>query len=152
MTAEEVAPALAQIAQRWNFRLDDTGKLNTWRMDIAIKQTDGSVVFQYVYIWLSRDHAGKDRLYMNSPCGPLMSESPLADMLREAIWCNYSCIAITRMKRADQKQEDEIVVQCVPSLSQTTETLLEEMIYETAVNAQVIIQRFFTQSSNQQPG
>jgi hypothetical protein len=150
--AEEVGSVLTQIARRWNFRLDNTGQLNTWRMDIAIKQTDGSVVFQYVYIWLSRDHAGKDRLYMNSPCGPLLANSPLPDILREAVWCNYSCIAITRMKRADQMQQDEIVVQCVPSLTQATETLLEEMIYETAVNAQVIIQRFFSSPSDQQPG
>lgn len=148
MTAEEVGPSLERIAKRWNFRLDNTGALNTWRMDIAVKQTDGTFIFQYVYIWLSRDHSGKERIYMNSPCGAATADLPYMDMLREAVWCNYSSIGITKMKKADQQTEEEVVVQCVPQLSETTESLLQEQIYETAVNAQVMIQRFFS-SSNQ---
>lgn len=64
----DLKTVLTSICDRWKYKLDETSP-GVFRLDVAMKQTDGSTRCQFVYAWLIKErYMGKDAFYFNSRC------------------------------------------------------------------------------------
>lgn len=143
----ELQSTLQQIATRYKYKLDEI-KPGTFRMDVAIPVKDKNTRFQLVYIWIIKEPSGRERIYMNSRCGTYTQQINLYNILKESAYCNYCTITVTTDTTADGTPCETIVAQAVPALAMTTPELLNEIIYEVAVNADIIEEKFFGGDKN----
>jgi hypothetical protein len=139
----ELQPTLQQIASRYNYKLDESS-LGVFRMDVTIPlKEQGKFRFQLVYIWITKEASGRERIYMNSRCGVFTPQLNLYNILKESAYGNYSTVTITTDKTPEGTPCETVIVQAVPALSMTTPELLNEIIYEVAVSADIIEEKFF---------
>lgn len=143
----ELQPTLQQIASRYNYKLDESSP-GVYRMDISIPLKEGKFRFQLVYIWMIKEASGRERIYMNSRCGTFSPQLNLYNILKESAYGNYSTVTITNDKTADGTPCETVIVQAVPALGMTTPELLNEIIYEVAVGADIIEEKFFGGDKN----
>ncbi len=143
----DLQATLQQIASRYKYKLDEINP-GTYRMDVAIPVKDKDTRFQLVYIWKITEASGRERIYMNSRCGIYTPQVNLYNILKESAYCNYCTITITTDKTADGTPCETIVAQAVPALAMTTPEFLNELIYEVAVNADIIEEKFFGGDKN----
>ncbi len=143
----ELQATLQQIATRYNYKLDEI-KPGTFRMDIAVPLKDGKFRYQFVYIWKIQEPSGRERIYMNSRCGIYTPQLNLYNIMKEAAYGNYCTVTITTDQNADGVPCETIITQAVPALAMTTPELLNEIIYEVAVNADIIEEKFFGGDKN----
>lgn len=143
----DLQSTLQQIATRYNYKLDEINP-GTFRMDVAIPMKDGNFRYQFVYIWKITEPSGRERVYMNSRCGTYTPTLNLYNILKESAYCNYSTVTVTTDKTADGTPCETIVTQAVPAAAMTTPELLNDIIYEVAVNADIIEEKFFGGDKN----
>lgn len=143
----ELQATLQQIASRYNYKLEETSP-GVFRMDIAIPIKDGKFRYQFVYVWIIKEASGRERIYMNSRCGTYTPQLNLYNILKESAYGNYSTVTITTDKTADGTPCETVITQAVPALAMTTPELLNEIIYEVAVNADIIEEKFFGGDKN----
>jgi hypothetical protein len=143
----ELQPTLQQIATRYNYKLDEVSP-GTFRMDVAIPLKDGKFRYQFVYIWIIKEQSGRERIYMNSRCGTFTPQLNLYNLLKESAFGNYTTVTITNDKTKDGAPCETVITQAVPALALTTPELLNEIIYEVAVNADIIEEKFFGGDNN----
>lgn len=143
----ELAATLQQIASRYNYKLDEITP-GTFRMDVAIPVKDKPTRYQFVYIWTITEQSGRQRIYMNSRCGIYTPQLNLYNIMKEAAYGNYCTVTITTDKTKEGTPCETIITQAVPALAMTTPELLNEIIYEVAVNADIIEDRFFGGDNN----
>ena len=143
----ELNSTLQQIATRYKYKLDEI-KPGTFRMDVAIPIKDKPTRFQLVYIWITTEASGRQRIYMNSRCGTFTPQLNLYNLLKESAFGNYTTVTITNDKTKDGAPCETVITQAVPALALTTPELLNEIIYEVAVNADIIEEKFFGGDNN----
>lgn len=143
----ELQPTLQQIASRYNYKLDEITP-GTFRMDVAIPVKDKPARYQFVYIWIIKEASGRERIYMNSRCGMFTPQLNLYNILKESAYGNYTTVTITTDKTADGTPCETVITQAVPALAMTTPELLNEIIYEVAVNADILEEKFFGGDKN----
>jgi hypothetical protein len=140
--------AVTNIAARWNYKMDEISP-GIFRMDVAIKMKDGSFRYQFVYVWVVQGrYFGKDVVYMNSRCGEFTANLNLYKLLKESGYGTYSSVTVTTDKRADGSPCETVIVQAVQPIEFTNETILNEVIYDVAYNADIIEETYFGGDNN----
>lgn len=136
------------IAKRWNYKIDEVSP-GVFRVDVAIKMKDESFRYQFVYIWIIKErYFGKDVVYMNSRCGEFNQNLNLYKMLKEGGYGTYCAVTVTTDKRADGTPCETVIVQAVQPIEFTNETILNEVIYDVAYNADIIEATYFGGDNN----
>lgn len=143
----DLQATLQQIASRYNYKLDEI-KQGTFRMDIAVPLKDGTFRYQFVYIWKIAEPSGRERIYMNSRCGVYTPMVNLYNIIKEAAFCNYATVTITTDTTPEGQPCETVITQAVPALAMTTPELLNDIIYEVAVNADIIEEKYFGGDKN----
>lgn len=140
--------AITNISTRWNYKMDEVSP-GIFRVDVAIKMKDGSYRYQFVYVWIiaGRYH-GKDVVYMNSRCGEYGPNLNLYKLLKESGYGTYCSVTVTTDKRADGTPCETVIVHAVQPVEFTSETILNEVLFDVAYNADIIEETYFGGDSN----
>lgn len=140
--------AVSNIANRWKYKLDEVSP-GVFRIDVAIKMKDGSFRYQFVWVWIiAGRHFGKDVVYMNSRCGEYNTNLNHYKLLKESGHGTYAQVTITTDKRADGSPCESVIVQSVQPIELTSESILNEAIYDVAYNADIIEETYFGGDNN----
>ncbi|MBK9283679.1 MAG: hypothetical protein IPM51_05095 [Sphingobacteriaceae bacterium] len=144
----DLKTAITNIANKWKYKLDEISP-GVFRMDVAIKMKDGSWRYQMVYAWIiAGRHFGKDVVYMNSRCGEYNPNLNHYKLLKEGGYGTYAQVTVTTDKRANGEPCETIIVQAVQPVELTNETILNEVIYDVAYNADIIEETYFGGDNN----
>jgi hypothetical protein len=139
---------IANIAARWNYKVEEVTP-GIFRVDVALKQKDATFRYQFVYVWvIAGRYFGKDVVYMNSRCGEYNQTLNHYKILKESGYGIFSSVTITTDKRADGSPCETVIVQAVQPIEFTNETILNEVIYDVAFNADIIEATYFGGDSN----
>jgi hypothetical protein len=135
--------AVTNISTRWNYKMEEVSP-GIFRMDVAIKMKDGNFRYQFVYVWkIEGRYFGKDVVYINSRCGEFNTNLNLYKLLKEGGYGTYSSVTVTTDKRADGSPCETVIVQGVQPIEFTNESILNEVIYDVAYNADIIEETYF---------
>jgi hypothetical protein len=144
----DLKTAVTNIAAKWKYKLDEVSP-GVYRMDVAIKMKDDSWRYQMVWVWLiTGRHFGKDVVYMNSRCGEYNPNINHYKLLKEGGYGTFAQVTVTTDKRADGSPCETIIVQAVQPVELTNETILNEVIYDVAYNADIIEGSYFGGDKN----
>lgn len=144
----DLKQVLTNICTRWNYKIDEITP-GIFRIDVAIRQKDESYRYQFVYAWIIKErYYGKDVIYMNSRCGEYNLNLNLYQMLKESGYGTFCSVTVTTDKRTDGSPCETVVVQAVQPLEFTTESILNEVIYDVATNADIIEKTYFGGDNN----
>jgi hypothetical protein len=144
----DLKTAVTNIAERWKYKLDEISP-GIFRMDVAIKMKDGNWRYQFVYIWIiAGRHFGKDVVYMNSRCGEYNPNLNHYKLIKESGYGTFAQVTITTDKRVDGSPCETVIVQAVQPVELTNETILNEVIYDVAYNADIIEESYFGGDNN----
>ncbi|MGZ3901496.1 MAG: hypothetical protein ACXVO9_12175 [Bacteroidia bacterium] len=147
-TAFDLKTAVTNIAERWKYKVDEISP-GIFRMDVALKMKDGTWRYQFVYIWIiAGRHFGKDVVYMNSRCGEYNPNLNHYKIIKESGYGTFAQVTITTDKRADGTPCETVIVQAVQPVELTNETILNEVIYDVAYNADIIEETYFGGDNN----
>ncbi len=140
---------VANIAARWNYKVDEVAP-GIFRIDVALKQKDGTFRYQFVYAWVieKRYFGTKDVVYMNSRCGEYNPSLNHYKILKESGYGTFSSVTVTTDKRADGSPCETVIVQAVQPIEFTSEVILNEVIYDVAFNADIIEATYFGGDNN----
>lgn len=139
---------VTNICTRWNYKVDEISP-GIFRIDVAIKQKDGTFRYQFVYVWVIKErYFGKDVIYMNSRCGEFTQSLNLYKILKESGYGTFSSVTVTTDKRTDGTPCETVIVQAVQPIEFTSETILNEVIYDVAYNADIIEATYFGGDNN----
>lgn len=140
--------AINNICQRWNYKVEEVSA-GVFRVDVYLKQKDGSARYQFVYAWvIPGRYFGKDVVYMNSRCGEFTQNLNLYKLLKEGGYGTYSAVTVTTDKRADGSPCETVIVQAVQPIEFTNEAILNEALYDVAFNADAIESLYFGGDKN----
>ena len=144
----DLKTAILNIAEKWKYKVDEVSP-GVFRIDVAIKMKNDSWRYQFVYAWIiAGRHFGKDVVYMNSRCGEYNPNLNHYKLLKEGGFGTYAQVTITTDKRVDGSACETIIVQAVQPVDLTNETILNEVIYDVAFNADVIEESYFGGDNN----
>ncbi len=144
----DLKKALTNISERWKYKVDEISP-GVFRMDVALKMKDDSWRYQFVYVWIiAGRHFGKDVVYMNSRCGEYNPNLNHYKLLKEGGYGTFAQVTVTTDKRADGSPCETLIVQAVQPVELTTETILNEVIYDVAFNADIIEMNYFGGDAN----
>lgn len=144
----DLKTAVLNIAEKWKYKVDEVSP-GVFRIDVAIKMKDESWRYQFVYVWIIQGrHFGKDVVYMNSRCGEYNPNLNHYKLLKEGGFGTYSQVTITTDKRTDGSACETLIVQAVQPVELTNETILNEVIYDVAYNADIIEESYFGGDNN----
>ena len=139
----DLANVLQQIVTKWGYKLDELSP-GVFRLDVGIRLKDGSVRYQYVFIWIEKpQNGGREKYYMNSRCGRYSPSLNHYDLLKDENFFNYCTLTITNDKTADGTPCETLIVQSAPYVESTSVDLLSEIIFEVANNADYIESKYF---------
>ena len=139
---------VANIAARWNYKVEEVTP-GIFRVDVALKQKDGTFRYQFVYVWVIKErYFGKDVVYMNSRCGEYNQNLNHYKILKESGYGTFSSVTVTTDKRADGSPCETVIVQAVQPIEFTSEVILNEVIYDVAFNADIIEATYFGGDNN----
>jgi hypothetical protein len=140
--------AMTNISERWKYKLDEVNP-GMFKIDVALKMKDGSWRYQNVWVWeIKGRHFGKDVIYMNSRCGEYNPNINHYKLLKECGYGTFAQVTVTTDKRADGSPCETIIVQAVQPVELTNETILNEVIYDVAYNADIIEETYFGGDNN----
>jgi hypothetical protein len=146
--ALDLKVTMTNICQRWNYKFEEISP-GVFRVDVFLKQKDGSARYQFVYVWMIPGrYFGKDVVYMNSRCGEFSSNLNLYKLLKEGGYGTYSAITVTTDKRADGSPCETVIVQAVQPIEFTNEAILNEAMYDVAFNADAVESLYFGGDAN----
>jgi len=139
---------LTNISTRWKYKMDEITP-GIFRIDVAIKMKDESWRYQFVYIWMiSGRHFGKDVVYMNSRCGEYNPNLNHYKLLKAGGYGTFAQVTVTTDTRKDGSPCETIIVQAVQPVELTSESILNEVIYDVAYNADIVEELFFGGDNN----
>jgi len=139
---------VTNICNRWNYKVDEITP-GIFRVDVALKQKDATFRYQFVYVWIIKErYFGKDVVYMNSRCGEFTQNLNLYKLLKESGYGTFSSVTVTTDKRVDGSPCETVIVQAVQPVEFTNETILNEVIYDVAFNADIIEATYFGGDNN----
>lgn len=139
---------LTNISERWKYKMDEISP-GVFRLDVAMKQKDESMRYQYVYAWVIKERFhGKDVFYFNSRCGEYNLNLNLYQMLKESSYCTYCSVIITTDKRTDGTPCESVVVHAIQPIELTSEDIINEVIWDIATNADIIEMTYFGGDNN----
>lgn len=139
---------LSNISERWKYRMDEISP-GVFRLDVAMKQKDESMRYQYVYAWeIKERYLGKDVFYFNSRCGEYNLNLNLYQMMKESSYCTYCSVIITTDKRTDGSPCESVVVHAIQPVELTSEAIINEVIWDVATNADIIEMTYFGGDNN----
>ncbi len=139
----DLKTAMKNISDKWKYKLDEVSP-GVWKIDVALKMKDGSWRYQNVWVWeIKGRHFGKDVIYMNSRCGEYNPNLNHYKMLKEGGYGTFAQVTITTDKRVDGTPCETVIVQAVQPVELTNETILNEVIYDVAFNADIIEETYF---------
>ncbi len=139
---------LEQISAKRNYKLQEP-KPGLYSLDVAIPLKDGKWRYQYVFISVETpQNGGRQRIFMNSRAGRYTQMVNHYLLMKEAAYCNYSCITISNDKDKDGNPLETVFVQSAPFVETTSIELLDDIIYEVANNADILEEKFFGGDSN----
>jgi hypothetical protein len=139
---------LSNISERWKYKMDEISP-GVFRLDVAMKQKDESMRYQYVYAWeIKERYHGKDVFYFNSRCGEYNLNLNLYQMMKESSYCTYCSVIITTDKRTDGTPCETVVVHAVQPIELTSEAIINEVIWDVATNADIIEMTYFGGDNN----
>lgn len=139
---------VSNISTRWNYKVEEVTP-GIFRVDVAIKQKDDTFRYQFVYVWVIKErYFGKDVVYMNSRCGEFTQSLNLYKLLKESGYGTFSSVTVTTDKRSDGSPCETVIVQAVQPVEFTSETILNEVIYDVAYNADIIEATYFGGDNN----
>lgn len=138
---------LTNITQRWNYKMDEVSP-GIFRIDVAMKKGD-TFRYQFVYVWIiAGRYMGKDVVYMNSRCGEFSPNLNLYKLLKESGHGTYCSVTVTTDKRADGTPCETVIVQGVQPVEHTNETIIGEVLFDVAYNADIIEETYFGGDAN----
>jgi hypothetical protein len=139
---------LSNICERWKYKMDEVSP-GVFRIDVSVPYKDNTVRYQYVYAWIIKErYYGKDVVYINSRCGEFNLHLNLYQILKESGYGNYCSVTVTTDKRTDGSPCETVVVQAVQPIEFTNEDILNQVIYDVAVNADFIEKTYFGGDTN----
>lgn len=139
---------LTNISERWKYKMEEISP-GVFRLDVAMKQKDESMRYQYVYAWVIKErYHGKDVFYFNSRCGEYNLNLNLYQMLKESSYCTYCSVIITTDKRTDGTPCESVVVHAIQPIELTSEDIINEVIWDIATNADIIEMTYFGGDNN----
>jgi hypothetical protein len=142
-TALDLKIVLTNISERWKYKMEEITP-GIFRLDVAMKQTDDTYRYQFVYAWVIKErYQKKDVFYFNSRCGEYNLNLNLYQMLKESSYCTYCSVIITTDKRTDGTPCESVVVHAVQPIEHTTEAIVNEVIWDVATNADIIEKTYF---------
>lgn len=139
---------LSNISERWKYKMDEISP-GVFRLDVPMKQKDGTHRYQFVYAWVIKErYMGKDVFYFNSRCGEYNLNINLYQMLKESSYCTYCSVIITTDKRTDGTPCETVVVHAIQPIEYTSEAIVNEVIWDVATNADIIEMTYFGGDNN----
>ena len=139
----DLKTVMTNISNPWKYKLDEVSQ-GIWKIDVALKMKDGSWRYQNVWVWeIKGRHFGKDVVYMNTRCGEYNPNLNHYKMLKEGGYGTFAQVTITTDKRPDGTPCETVIVQAVQPIELTNETILNEVIYDVAYNADIIEMTYF---------
>lgn len=139
----DLKTVMTNISNKWKYKLDEVSP-GIWKIDVAIKLKDDTWRYQNVWVWeIKGRHFGKDVIYMNTRCGEYNPNLNHYKLLKEGGYGTFAQVTITTDKRADGSPCETLIVQAVQPVELTNETILNEVIYDVAFNADIIEQTYF---------
>ncbi|MGZ4037293.1 MAG: hypothetical protein ACXVPQ_05650, partial [Bacteroidia bacterium] len=115
---------------------------------LGIEPTDVSTIANQRGIPTIQRYFGKDVVYMNSRCGEFTQSLNLYKLLKESGYGTFSSVTVTTDKRTDGSPCETVIVQAVQPIEFTSETILNEVIYDVAYNADIIEATYFGGDNN----
>lgn len=144
----DLKTAITNISEKWKYKMDEVNP-GIFKIDVAIKMKNDTWRYQNVWVWeIKGRHFGKDVVYMNSRCGEYNPNLNHYKMLKEGGFGTYAQVTITTDKRADGTPCETVIVQAVQPIELTNETILNEVIYDVAYNADIIEESYFGGDNN----
>jgi len=139
----DLKTAMTNISTKWKYKLDEVSP-GIWKIDVALKMKDNTWRYQNVWVWeIKGRHFGKDVVYMNTRCGEYNPNLNHYKMLKEGGYGTFAQVTITTDKRPDGTPCETVIVQAVQPIELTNETILNEVIYDVAYNADIIEMTYF---------
>ncbi len=144
----DLKTAVTNISTKWKYKLDEVSP-GIWKIDVALKMKDNTWRYQNVWVWeIKGRHFGKDVVYMNTRCGEYNPNLNHYKMLKEGGYGTFAQVTITTDKRPDGTPCETVIVQAVQPIELTNETILNEVIYDVAYNADIIEETYFGGDNN----
>jgi len=112
---------------------------NTYCWDYSLAYPDGSKRFQFVYISEIVEKE-KDKLYIRSLVADYSDKLNAMQLLRDAEFCNLTCVCLKRYTKKDGTEVEGIYLQCyLPvELALQNKKMLLEIIHDVANRADAI--------------
>ncbi|HLU51406.1 MAG TPA: hypothetical protein VKZ42_04520 [Flavobacteriaceae bacterium] len=138
---------LQTIALKWGYKMNEYNP-NSFALDVSIKNNDGTVRYQFVYVSLEDRDPGFERYFISSRCGVFTPRVDLYQVLLSTASCNGCGITITKIKNKDGIEEDVLRFQAAPLVKALTTDALDDIIFDVARMADFIESRFFGGDAN----
>jgi len=139
--------AMNEISKNWNNKLVELTP-GVYRLDVGLKLKDGTVRFQFVYVWQIKNSNGRDQVFMNSRAGMYNNTLNLYQILKDSGFCYYSTVTIVPDKTEGGAPCETVVVQASPYLDSLNVQQLGDIIFEVANNADWLEEKHFGGDSN----
>lgn len=144
----DLRAVISDYATRKKFKWKETDN-GIFSIDIAMKLSDGSMRYQYVWIWIIPGRAkGQDCIYLNSRVGTYNPTVNLYTMMRDSGAGVYSSVTLVNDKDTNGNPCETIVVHASPIREHVTQAELEYIIWEVAERADVLEERYFGGDAN----
>lgn len=139
MTLKEL---LQTIALKWGYKLTEYTP-NSFAMDVGIKNKEGHIRYQFVYISLEDKEPGFERYFVSSRCGVFTPRIDLYQILLATGWCNSCGLTLTKLKNKEGVEEDVLRFQAAPLVSALTVDAMDDIIYDVARMADYVEDKYF---------
>lgn len=118
-------------------------------LDISMKLSDGSMRYQYVWIWVIPGRAkGQDCIYLNSRVGTFNPTINLYGLMKDSGAGVYSSVTIVNDKDKQGNPCESIVVHASPIQNMVTEEEFLYILWEVAERADILEERYFGGDDN----
>ena len=118
-------------------------------LDISMKLSDGSMRYQYVWIWVIPGRAkGQDCIYLNSRVGTFNPTINLYRLMKDSGAGVYSSVTIVNDKDKQGNPCESIVVHASPIQNMVTKEEFLYILWEVAERADILEERYFGGDDN----
>jgi hypothetical protein len=139
---ENLSHFVQRLGRDWSCQIKEFSPTQ-FGVDVPIKLKDGRTRYQMVYITAG---GNEERPFfdVSSRMGLVQAGIKIWDLLEEAgRYCNYTGVFILQQKLETEQLADVLWLGCRPLAKHTSDDLMKDIVWETAVNADYFEEKYF---------
>ncbi len=144
----DLKEVLTEYAEAKKYKLKEMDG-GVFSLDIAMKLSDGSFRYQFVWAWVIPGRAkGQDCIYLNSRIGTYNPTVNLYNLMKDSGAGVYSSVTIVNDKDKQGNPCETIVVHASPIREMVSKEEFLYILWEVAERADILEERFFGGDNN----